>query len=289
MSSLTPSRQIKKRLLLIEDEEEIATLIKLHAEKWGYLISVASEGVSGYKTLLQTKPDLLLIDITLPDQHGFDLCKKIKLSENLRSIPLIFLSPHAEETDMLLGLEMGADDYVIKPFSLPILFSRIKAVLRRSKTARKPQKNLRFHNFTLDLERYLLKKANTIIPVTFSEFEILKRLLLKRGKPLSRNELLEGLCEEELVIDRNIDVHIASLRKKLGPQFDLIETVRGIGYRFKESLLPLANPPEHRYTRTTSNVGFSQGVALNLVQAKPTSKQLNSNELGDAEGPKFSG
>ena len=143
------------------------------------------------------------------------------------------ISAKSEETDVVLGLELGADDYVTKPFSPRVLFSRIKAVLRRN-LEETPERVIMFGDFLIDLERYIVKKKEKLISLTLSEFGILRRMLLNRGKVLTRNQLLDELQSEDVfVVDRNIDVHIAALRKKLGPRFDFIETVRGVGYRFR--------------------------------------------------------
>ncbi len=225
----------KKRILLIEDEEDIAALIKLQAEASGYKMHVEVDGINGYRAVEREKPDLVLLDIMLPGQNGFDVCRKIKSSPELRHIPVIILTAKSEELDMVLGLELGADDYVAKPFSPKVLFSRIKAVLRRTKETEKAPKVLLFGGFTLEVDRYLLRKEDKLVPITLSEFGILKRMLSNRGKVLTRNQLLDDIHNDDaFIVDRNIDVHIASLRKKLGPQFDWIETVRGVGYRFRE-------------------------------------------------------
>jgi two-component system alkaline phosphatase synthesis response regulator PhoP len=225
----------KKRILLIEDEADIAALIKLQGDMLGYKLHVEVDGVNGYRAVEREKPDLVILDIMLPGQNGFDVCRKIKNHPELKNIPVIIVSAKGEEIDMVLGLELGADDYVAKPFSPKVLFSRIKAVLRRGKDQEKPTQTLTFGEFILDVERYLLRKNEKIIPLTLSEFGILKRLLANLGKVLTRNQLLDDVHNDDtFIVDRNIDVHIASLRKKLGPHFHWIETVRGIGYRFKE-------------------------------------------------------
>lgn len=228
----------KKRIILIEDEEDIAALIKLQAELSGYKLHVEVDGINGYRTIEREKPDLVILDIMLPGQNGLDVCRKMKSSSELKNIPIILLTAKADELDVLLGLELGADDYISKPFSSKVLFSRIKAVLRRSKEPEKIPLILSFGEFTLEVDRYLLKKDDKIIPITLSEFGILKRLFANRGKVLSRSQLLDDIHNDDaFVVDRNIDVHIASLRKKLGPNFEWIETVRGVGYRFKEETL----------------------------------------------------
>ena len=225
----------KKRILLIEDEEDIAALIKLQAEISGYKLHVEVDGVNGYRAIERELPDLVILDLMLPGENGLDVCRKMKSSAELKNIPVIILSAKGEELDVVLGLELGADDYVPKPFSPKILFSRIKAVLRRGKEPEKTSKAIKFSDFTLEVDRYILRKMDKTIPLTLSEFGILRRLVSNKGKVLTRNQLLDDINNDDaFIVDRNIDVHIASLRKKLGPTFDMIETVRGVGYRFRE-------------------------------------------------------
>jgi two-component system alkaline phosphatase synthesis response regulator PhoP len=225
----------KPKILLIEDEEDIASLIKLQAEISGYKLIVEVDGLNGYRAVEREKPDLIILDIMLPGQSGLDVCRKIKANADFKDIPVIIISAKSEELDVILGLELGADDYVTKPFSPKILFSRVRAVLRRGKEPEKAQKLITFGPFTLEVDRYVLKKKDQVIPLTLSEFGILKRLVVNKGKVLTRNQLLDDIQNSDaFVVDRNIDVHIAALRKKLGPNFDLIDTVRGVGYRFKE-------------------------------------------------------
>lgn len=225
----------KKRILLIEDEEDIASLIKLQAELSGYKLHVEVDGLNGFRAIEREKPDLVILDIMLPGQNGLDVCRKMKSHPELKNIPVVIISAKDEELDVVLGLELGADDYVPKPFSPRILFSRIKAVLRRGKEHDKSPKTLSFGDFIMEPERYSLKKGDKGVPVTLSEFGILRRLVANRGKVLTRNQLLDDVHNDDaFIVDRNIDVHIASLRKKLGPNFNWIETVRGVGYRFKD-------------------------------------------------------
>src|SRR3989344_3929397 len=204
----------KKRILLIEDEEDIAALIKLQAELSGYKLHVEGDGINGFRAIEREKPDLVILDIMI-------------------------LSAKGEELDIVLGLELGADDYMQKPFSPKVLFSRIKAILRRGKEPEKALRTVTFGDFLLDVERYILRKGEKNISLTLSEFGILCRLVNNRGKVLTRNQLLDDINNDDaLIVDRNIDVHIASLRKKLGTTPDWIETVRGVGYRFREDLAP---------------------------------------------------
>jgi two-component system, OmpR family, alkaline phosphatase synthesis response regulator PhoP len=228
----------KKLILLIEDEEDIAALVKLQAEAFGYKVHVEVDGINGYRAVEREKPDLVILDLMLPGENGLDVCRKIKNHPDLKSIPVIILSAKGEELDVVLGLELGADDYVAKPFSPKVLFSRVKAVLRREKEEA-PSKIAQFGEFTLEMDRYILRKHDKPIPLTLSEFGILRRLVLHQGQVLTRNQLLDDVNNDDsFIVDRNIDVHIASLRKKLGPSFDWIETVRGVGYRFRENEKP---------------------------------------------------
>jgi DNA-binding response OmpR family regulator len=226
----------KKRILLIEDEEDIATLVKLHAEIAGYKLHVEVDGINGLRAIEREKPDLVILDIMLPGENGLDVLSKMKGRTDLKSIPAILLSAKGEELDMVLGLELGADDYVTKPFSPKVLFSRVKAILRRKeREPEKPAKMLKFGEFQFDIERYLLRKGADSISLTLSEFGILRRLISNRGKVLTRSQLLADINNDDaFIVDRNIDVHIASLRKKLGPSFEWIDTVRGVGYRFRD-------------------------------------------------------
>src|SRR5579862_2473667 len=146
----------KKRILLIEDEEDIAALIKLQAEISGYKLHVEVDGINGYRAIEREMPDLVILDLMLPGENGLDVCRKMKNSNELKNIPVIILSAKGEELDVILGLELGADDYVPKPFSPKVLFSRIKAVLRRGKEPEKAAKAIRFSDFTLDIDRYIL-------------------------------------------------------------------------------------------------------------------------------------
>lgn len=225
----------KTKILLIEDEEDIASLIKLQAELADYKVHIESDGLNGLIAVERERPDVVVLDIMLPGLNGLDVCRKIRSNPELNGIPIIIISAKSEELDVVLGLELGADDYVAKPFSLKVLFSRIKAVLRRGKETEKESKILTFGDFVMEVDRYLLRKKDKAITLTLSEFGILRRLLMNRGKVLTRNQLLDDVQNDDaFIIDRNIDVHIAALRKKLGPHFDGIETVRGVGYRFRD-------------------------------------------------------
>ena len=224
----------KKKIVLIEDEEDIVSLIKLQAEISGYKFASSYDGLNGYELIERERPDLIILDIMLPGQNGLDVCRRIKAHPELKGIPIIMISAKSEETDVVLGLELGADDYVTLPFSPRVLFSRIKDVMRRLNEDEHKSPILIFGDYSIDVDKYLVKKRDKPVQLTLSEFGILKRMVQYRGKVLTRNQLLDALSSDDsFVVDRNIDVHVAALRKKLGPKFDFIETVRGVGYRFK--------------------------------------------------------
>lgn len=223
------------KILLIEDEEDIAALVSLQAEISGYSLRVFSDGLNGFIAIEKERPDLILLDLMLPGQSGIDICRRVKGNQQLAHIPIIMLSAKSEETDVILGLELGADDYVTKPFSPRILFSRVNAVLRRNNEEVVSSRVMTFSHYVIDVDKYLVKKHDEPVSLTLSEFGILQRLVSNRGRVFTRNQLLDDIhSDDAFVVDRNIDVHIAALRKKLGPNFDYIETVRGVGYRFKE-------------------------------------------------------
>ncbi|MBA3958574.1 MAG: response regulator transcription factor [Parachlamydiaceae bacterium] len=223
----------KSKILLIEDEEDIADLISLQAELSDYKIVVEFDGLNGLLAVEREHPDLVILDIMLPGLNGLDICRKIKSNPKTKDIPVIMISAKGEELDVVLGLELGADDYVSKPFSVKVLFSRIRAVLRRGKDVEKGPKMIFFGHFTMDLDNYLLQKKGKVVSLTLTEFQILSSLLQHRNKVLSRSQILDDMPNNDLcIVDRNIDVHIAALRRKLGPNFQNIETVRGVGYRF---------------------------------------------------------
>lgn len=226
-----------RKLLLIEDEEDIAELIRLQAEIAGYEFSHAADGLNGYEAIVREKPELIILDLMLPGQNGLDVCRKVKMNPDLRHIPIIMISAKSEETDVVLGLELGADDYVTKPFSPRVLLTRVKTVMRRREQEDQTEvsKQVQFGSYSIDVAKYQVKKKDKPISLTLSEFNILIRLAQHPGKVLTRNQLLDALQNDDaFVVDRNIDVHVAALRKKMGPNFNYIETVRGVGYRFTE-------------------------------------------------------
>lgn len=229
----------KRLIYLVEDDKHIQELIKYNLEANGFEVKIFDSGEAFQQKAWKIPPALFLLDIMLPGMDGLDLCRLIKQEAALKKVPLIMLTAKSEEFDKVLGLELGADDYITKPFGVRELVARVKAALRRYADA--PEKGtevLKAGKLTLDLERHELYKGGSLIELTFKEFELLKLLLINKGKVLSREMLLERIWGFDYVGEtRTVDVHIRYLRQKIedndsSPVY--IETVRGIGYRISD-------------------------------------------------------
>mgnify|MGYP006281229169 CR=1 FL=1 len=227
---------MNRDIAIIEDEPDILELVAVNLEKANYKVTKFNEGHSFLKSLQNKIPDLLILDLMLPDIDGIEICKKIKSDESLKNIAVIMLTAKSEEVDKVLGLEIGADDYVTKPFSPRELVARVKAVLRRSKDTVKDGKIIQINDLLkIDLDRYEVYVKGDKINLTSTEYRLLKLLAQKSGWVYSRNQLLDYLWgNDKIVLDRTIDVHIKNLREKLGPAKNLIKNIRGIGYKLEQ-------------------------------------------------------
>jgi two-component system alkaline phosphatase synthesis response regulator PhoP len=228
------NRQFK--LLAVDDDRDIADLIVFNAEQAGYEAEAVYTGEEAVKKARKEMPDLIVLDLMLPGIDGMDVCRILKGDKKTSEISIIMLTAKGSEQDIVKGLELGADDYVTKPFSPRVLFARIKGVLRR-KQSEIPDENesINFGDIFLDPGKRKIKIKNKEIELTYSEFEILHFLLLHPGWVFTRNEIVNNIREENYpVTERSVDVHIVGLRKKLGGASQYIETVRGVGYRLKE-------------------------------------------------------
>ena len=221
-------------ILLIEDEKNIAELIKYNLEREGFRVLTAMKGNAGLDMALKEKPDLVLLDLMLPELGGLDICKTLKHNDKTRNIPVIMLTAKGTETDKVVGLELGADDYVTKPFSPRELVARIKAVLRRSQE--KPSEEiLRSGTIEVDVTKHELRLKGKSVEVTAKEFELLRVLMSSKGRVLTREVLLSKVWgyENSMNIEtRTVDMHIGQLRKKIGKEAEQIVTVKSVGYRF---------------------------------------------------------
>ncbi len=228
----------KEKILIIDDEEHIVELIRYNLENAGYDALEAYNGSDGIKLAKQEKPVLILLDVMLPVMDGLDVCKNLRKDEATRSIPIIMLTAKSEEIDKILGLELGADDYITKPFSVRELLARIKAVLRRTGPESDDVTSYAFSDIIIDYDKHLVTKSGIKVDLTLKEYELLDILVKNRGRVLKRDLLLDKIWGYEYVGEtRTVDVHIRHLRQKLedddkNPVF--IETVRGIGYRFND-------------------------------------------------------
>lgn len=226
----------KETIAIVEDEEDIAGLIEIHLVKAGYTVSKFASGNDFVESLETDKPDLVLLDLMLPDLDGLEVCKRMKQNEELSTIPIIMVTSRAEETDKIVGLELGADDYIVKPFSPKELVTRVRVALRRGKVTVASGKEMEIGGvLKIDPRKFEVRVSGKKIELTTTEFRILKALAAKPGWVFSRDKLLDMLWgDEKSVIDRTIDVHIKNLREKLGKAGDLIRNIRGVGYKIEE-------------------------------------------------------
>ncbi|MDD3427886.1 MAG: response regulator [Caldisericia bacterium] len=226
---------MKKNILLIEDDKDISELISYNLKKENFNVITAYDGEEALNLIKDNVIDLIILDLMLPSVSGIDLLKYIKRDEKTKNIPVIIETAKGEENDIVLGLELGADDYVTKPFSPKVLVARIKRLIERTEEKSINEKLLNAGPVTLDLTRHKVTLKGKPIELTLVEFKLLNYLISNKGKALSRDEILANIWLDEVyVIDRVVDVHINSIRKKLGEESYLIETVRGVGYTFKE-------------------------------------------------------
>lgn len=227
----------KKKILIVDDEEHILELLKFNLEKNGFEVFSSDNGEDCIVLIEQHNVDLLVLDLMLPGMDGIDVCKEIRKMDRFQSLPIIMLTAKGEETDRILGLELGADDYITKPFSVRELIARVKAVLRRSDTkGGEKNKILKLKGITIDTEKHEVTVDGAPVDLTLKEFELLKVLVENRGKVLSRNVLLDDIWGFDYFGEtRTVDVHIRHLRKKIGDDEtgEYIETIRGVGYKMK--------------------------------------------------------
>lgn len=228
----------KEKILVIEDEEDILALIHFNLVKEGFSVECATTGEEGYKKAKDIGPDLILLDLMLPGIDGLDVCKYLRQAPETKDCPIIMLTAKGEEHDIVKGLELGADDYIPKPFSSQVLLARIRAVLRRriKPEGHKSQvQPIEIHKLYIHPGRNKVVADGEDIELTYTEFKILTTLASRPGWVFNRSQIVDAVHGEGYAVtDRAVDVQIVGLRKKLGGCGDYIETVRGIGYRFKE-------------------------------------------------------
>ncbi len=222
-----------KTILIVDDEKDLVELIEYNLHREGYRTLAAYDGVGGVKLALQHVPDLIILDLMMPKKTGQEVTVELRAHAVTRHIPIIMLTAKSEEADMIIGLTLGADDYVVKPFSFKVLLARMDAVLRRAAQGPQPSDVMTYGPLQIDRSRHRVELGGERLALTLTEFRLLEALTSANGRVLSRDQLMDhAMGNETTVTDRTIDVHITALRKKLKRHRGVIETVRGVGYRF---------------------------------------------------------
>ena len=222
--------------MIVDDEEDIQELLTINLTREGYDIATAATGETALQQAQAKQPALILLDLMLPGLHGLDVCKVLKNNSKTRHIPVVMLTAKSEESDIVAGLEIGADDYITKPFSSKVLVARVRRLLRKKTEHNSDRGAIEIHDLVIDPERYEVRLKGNSISLTRSEFDILTILAKRPGRVFTRYDIVDSLYGGDYVVsDRAVDVQIAYLRKKLGTCRHYIETVRGVGYRFKDN------------------------------------------------------
>lgn len=223
----------KQTILVVDDEQDLLDLIEYNLRQEGYEVILAEDGQEGIQKAREHMPDLVLLDIMMPQMDGIEVCDRMREDPDLSHIPIIFLTARSDEKTEIEGLNKGADDYITKPISTNKLVSRIKAVLRRFEETQEQVQKLEVHDLEIDKDRYIVTRGEEEFQLPRKEFELLYYLASKKGKVRDRQTLLNKVWGDNIyVVDRTVDVHVRKIREKLGDHY--IETVKGVGYRFKE-------------------------------------------------------
>jgi len=226
----------KNKIFIVEDEEDILELLRHNLTRENFEVSAASDGEKALKAIAREMPSLILLDLMLPGIDGLEVCRILKKDTKTADIPIIMLTAKGEESDIITGLELGADDYIAKPFSMKVLIARIRAVSRRKhKPSTDKNTVIRIHDLMINPGRHEVLVKGKPVEMTFSELRILHLLAGRPGWVMTREQIVDAVRGEDYAVtDRAVDVQIVGIRKKLGSRADYIETVRGVGYRFKE-------------------------------------------------------
>ena len=226
----------KARILVVEDDLSLSEVLSYNLRNEGYEVHLAHDGQDGLNRAQLTTPDLVILDVMLPIIDGMDVCRRIRADNATRDILILMLTAKSEELDELVGLSLGADDFMTKPFSVKVLLERIKALLRRRQPEVADGSSITCQGIAIDRSRHKVTSAGRPLELTRTEFRLLDTLIRQSGRVFQRSELIDAaLGEDTIVMERTIDVHIRALRRKLGTRADVIETVRGVGYRFRDN------------------------------------------------------
>ncbi len=226
------------RILVVEDESDLAELVAFNLRQAGHTVTVARDGATAFGELRRNPPDLIVLDLMLPDASGTEICRRLRRDASTERIPVVMVTARGEEVDRVVGFEVGADDYITKPFSPRELVLRVQAVLRRTQVAQsQPSEIVRVARLTLDVPRHQVHVDEQEVPLTALEFKLLLDLASRRGRVQSRDSLLERVWGYAPGVEtRTVDTHVKRLREKLGAASDYIETVRGVGYRLRDDI-----------------------------------------------------
>jgi two-component system phosphate regulon response regulator PhoB len=227
--------QLMPKILVVDDEPDAVELVAFNLKNAGFEVVTAEDGAEAIRQARSHSPDLILLDVMLPQLDGLEVCKLLRHNPATSALPIIMLTAKAAEIDRVLGLELGADDYVTKPFSPRELVLRVKGLLKRRQTSLPDAEHFQFKDLLVDLPRHLVKVGTKRVELTATEFKLLVTLVQRRGRVQSRERLLQDVWDYQADTDtRTVDTHMRRLREKLGRAGDYIETVRGVGYRFAE-------------------------------------------------------
>lgn len=227
----------KESILVIEDDPDITELLQYNLEREGFRVQIASDGEKGVAAAIEERPQLILLDIMLPGIDGLEVCRRLKQAPETQDTPIIMITAKGEESDVVVGLSMGADDYVAKPFKVKVLVARIRAVLRRGAhaTESKSEEPIVRGPLRIDPARYEVYLNGELMALTLTEFRLCQALASQPGRVYTRDHLIDKITGGDgFITDRNVDVHVRSLRKKFGEYADLIVTIRGVGYKWKD-------------------------------------------------------
>jgi two-component system phosphate regulon response regulator PhoB len=234
----------KPRILIIEDERSIVEVLTYNLAKEGFDVVTAGDGQEGLRRAQAAPPDLIVLDLMLPIIEGFEVCRVLRSDAKTQNVRILMLTARSEEVDEIVGFNMGADDYVTKPFKIKPLIHRIKALLRRNAAAEQTRDVIGLYGIEIDRVNHVARVDGVDLSLTPTEFKLLWTLARQPGRPFGRNELMDRCRGEDAnALERTIDVHVRSLRQKLGERGDLIETVRGVGYRFRAEVVEMALEP----------------------------------------------
>lgn len=227
---------MRTRVLVVDDEPDLLELVHYNLTKAGYDVACVTSGAEALSHVRLHTPDLIVLDVLLPDIDGLEVCKALRRNPQTETIPIVMLTARSEDADIVAGLELGADDYLTKPFSPRVLLARIKAVLRRQQSDGSAEATVVYDDVVIHPGRYEVRTGEQLIQLTPTEFHLLHLLARRPGWVFTHYQIVDAVRGEDAeVTERSVDVHVAAIRRKLGPYRDLVETLRGVGYRFKAS------------------------------------------------------